>query len=92
MSEMMDVSESLRKIANELVELAIDIDETQGLRSDFTERFGGATFMLKWIADGLDKELERGQERADKIKDRSGNWSYYTLGTCGPNGCFNVPG
>lgn len=61
MTEMMDVSGSLRKIAKELIEQSDHVFERPLETEAYME---GAAFMLKYIADGLDRELELAVKRA----------------------------
>lgn len=58
MTEMMDISGSLRKIARELKEL--DVHDPNMMAAHLDATF----FLLLWIADGLDKELELAAKRA----------------------------
>lgn len=58
MTEMMDISGSLRKIARELKELDVHDPNMMAAHLDAT------SFLLLWIADGLDKELELAAKRA----------------------------
>lgn len=60
MTEFMDVSGSLRKIARELSDLDVYSPEVVAAHLDAT------SFLLLWIADGLDKELELAARRAKK--------------------------
>lgn len=47
----MDVIESLRKISRELI--SIDPDNLE----EFMQMVAGASFMINWIADGLEREI-----------------------------------
>lgn len=62
MTEFMDCSGSLRKIAGELIEQAAHVHDRPLEAGAYME---GAAFMLRWIADGLDKELELAARRAN---------------------------
>ncbi len=55
----MDVVESLRKIARELTEIVPDPDNIYPT----LERLAGASYLIRWIADGLDRELRIATQR-----------------------------
>lgn len=57
MTDRMDPISSLRKIARELTEIEPD-NVYQAM-----ERMNAAAFLIKWIADGLERELEMGVAR-----------------------------
>lgn len=55
----MDVSGSLRKLANELKDIGVEVNEP----FELVTKIRGISFMLNWIADGLDLELQKAQQR-----------------------------
>lgn len=55
----MDVVGSLRKIASELIDIGVRVNEPFELVAEIS----AASFMLRWIADGLEKELALAAER-----------------------------
>lgn len=57
---MMDISGSLRKLAGELIDIGVEVDEP----FELVAKIGGVSFMLTWIADGLDRELQLATDRA----------------------------
>lgn len=59
----MDVVGSLRKIAKEILDI-VNMEQQE----DRTVAIGGASFMLNWIADGLDRELQFAAERAKRLQ------------------------
>lgn len=65
MTEMMDVSGSLRKLARELTE--IDVNQTPP--DVLAAHLDATSFLLLWIADGLDRELGLAAERAKWLKE-----------------------
>lgn len=74
--EVMDVTGSLRKIANELSELRYDSD-------DLETRLEGASWLITYIADCLDVELQHAAERGRKLAAEQGQLPP------GPNGVKN---
>lgn len=61
MPDEMDVVGSLKKISRELYALEnMNIE-----RHQLFGQINGAAFLINWIADGLDRELELAQQRAD---------------------------
>lgn len=64
MPENMDVLSSLRKIANELIGLPID----QMTMNDIERHLQGTAFLIKWIADGLEREFELAAERGRRLQ------------------------
>lgn len=64
MAEMMDVSSSLRKIARELYELDVSDQENA------IQYLAAASYLIKYIADGLDAELAAAAVRAHKLQRR----------------------
>lgn len=63
MTEMMDISGSLRKIARELTEIDVFSPGEVATHLDAT------SFLLLWIADGLDKELALAAERGKWMQE-----------------------
>jgi len=59
----MDVVGSLRKIAKELIQIGAEVNEPY----DLVARIGGASFMLNWIADGLEREINCAYERGKRL-------------------------
>lgn len=59
MAQMMDVVGSLHKIARELIDIGVEVNEP----FEIVAKIGAASFLLHWIADGLEHELQLAQER-----------------------------
>lgn len=106
MTQYMDVSGSLRKLARDCIDIGVEIDAAADVPFELIAKIGAVSFMLNWIADGLDKELVAAAERAKRLMQGQlpsanvartcscGDFSYRQSGNdyrCGPNGCYNCP-
>lgn len=69
---MMDVSGSLRKIAGELIEIGDEVHE----QPDVVDKIGAASFMIVWIADGLDRALIEAQQRTSRQMQQLNSFIY----------------
>lgn len=66
MPDEMDVIGSLKKVARELAAL-----ETLNLEShQLFGQINGAAFLINWIADGLQNELNLAAQRANELRYR----------------------
>lgn len=64
MTQYMDVVGSLRKLARELIDIGVEVNEP----FEIVAKIGGVSFMLHWIADGLEQELKLAAERGRTIE------------------------
>ena len=64
--QAMDVVGSLRKISRELTDVSPETDPIE-----FLDRVEAAAWLIKYIADGLEREFEYAADRAKKIMNSS---------------------
>lgn len=67
MPESMDVVGSLKKVSRELAEAVGE----PGNPSKTVDTLEAASFLIAWIADGLDQELQYAAERGRKLKENT---------------------
>lgn len=61
MTQFMDVTGSLRKLADDCIDIGVDLGDS--VPYEMVARIGAVSFMLNWIADGLDREFQIAAER-----------------------------
>lgn len=60
----LDVIETLRSLAKECIEIGVELNEP----FELVARIGAVSFMLHWVADGLERELNFAIERGKRLK------------------------
>lgn len=70
MTQFMDVTGSLRKLARDCIDIGVDVDKAADVPFELIARIGAVSFMLNWIADGLDAEFKLAAERGRQQQRR----------------------
>lgn len=68
MTQFMDVTGSLRKLAKDCIDIGVDLGDS--VPFELVARIGAVSFMLNYIADGLDAEFVLAAERGRQQQRR----------------------